>query len=215
MNDLQVLQRLESLTGLTAQGAMRRGVSMAARGLGAKISGGDVVRQLAGTLPSILATPLRLGLSEPASSLQGLIARVGEASGTRAGVALELTQTVFAVIAELARPDAIDRAREALPEEWAQLLCAPAATSTDVTPPAVRGTQPGTGHTLATGQPGSHRPLAHSMPPRGQRESIASTDDPHAQSKLSAARGISTERRGESLAQGRPGSTEHPLSDSD
>jgi hypothetical protein len=214
MNDLQVLQRLESLTGLTAQGAMRRGVSMAARGLGAKISG-EVVRQLAVGLPGILSTALRLGVSEPASSLDGLYARVAEASGMRKGPAIELTQTVFSVIAELANPDALERARHVLPSDWAVLLEAPIPTQADDRPPAPMGVELGTGHTLATGQPGSHRPLARSRPAPGQRDSISSTDDPHADTRLSTSRGISTERRGQTLADGRPGSIDHPLSDSD
>lgn len=214
VNDLQVLQRLEALTGLTVQSAMRRAVSMASRGLGAKIRS-DVVRQLSAGLPTILATPLRLGVSEPASSLDGLYARVGEASGTRLGVALELTQTVFAVIAELASSEAVERARNALPHAWAELLHPPVPTRADDRPPAPHGIEPGSGHTLATGRQGSHRPLAGSLPPRGQHDSVASTNDPHADTKLSASRGLSTERHGETLADGRPGSIDHPLSDAD
>ena len=193
-------------------------MSMAARGLGAKISN-DVVRQLAGGLPTILATPLRMGLSEPASSLDGLYARVGEASGTRIGVALELTQTVFSVIAELAAHDALERARKALPEQWAELLQPPAPDRMDARTDGRRApphaVDPGRGQTLATGRIGSRHPLAASMPPSGQRDSIATSDDPHASTKLSASRGISSERKGETLADGRPGSIEHPLSDSD
>jgi hypothetical protein len=214
MNDLQVLQRLESLTGLTAQGAMRRGVSMAARGLGAKISG-EVVRRLAVGLPGILTTALRMGLSEPATSLEGLYARVGEASGMRLGVALELTQTVFSVIAELAPADALEDARRALPPEWGELLQPPAPGRSDDHPPPPHGIEPGSGHTLATGRPGSHRDLAGSRPAWGQRDSIATSDDPHARTRISTSRGISTERRGETLADGRPGSIDHPLSDTD
>jgi hypothetical protein len=214
VNDLQVLQRLESLTGLTAQGALRRGMSMAARGLGAKISS-DLVRQLAGGLPPILATPLRMGLSEPASSLDGLYARVGEASGTRIGVALELTQTVFAVIAELGAKEALERARKALPRQWAELLQPPAPTRMADRPSPPHTTEPGMGHSLATGRTGSHHPLHRSTPPSGQRDSIASSEDPHAGTKLSSSRGISSERHKETLADGRPGSIDHPLSDSD
>lgn len=213
MNDLQVLERLESLTGLTTQGAMRRAVNMAARGLGAKISG-ELVHQLARGMPPVLATSLQVGVSEPPLELDGLYARVSEASGLRFGVALELTQTTFAVIAELGNPEAVERARASLPDEWSALLQPPSPTRTQDRPPPPAELDPGTGHTLATGRPGSRHPVSGSEPSRGQRDSIATSDDPHSDTKLSATRGISSERKGESLAEGRPGSLDHPLSES-
>src|SRR5258706_8960273 len=43
------------------------------------------------------------------------------------------------------------------------------------------------GHTLATGRPGSSRPLAEANPDRAQSQSVVATTNPHADSKISSA----------------------------
>jgi hypothetical protein len=69
------------------------------------------------------------------------------------------------------------------------------------------------GHTLAEGRPGSRRPLAEARPPAGQADSVARTDNPHGDTKLSSARGLTQEREKESIATGSGGSR-RPLSTS-
>ncbi len=60
---------------------------------------------------------------------------------------------------------------------------------------------------LAGGRPGSSRPLSSASPDiLAHRHSIARSDDPHAESKLSSARGLRQEREQRTLASGRPGS---------
>jgi hypothetical protein len=65
---------------------------------------------------------------------------------------------------------------------------------------------------LAEGRPGGSRPLATANPADlAHRHSIARSDDPHAETKLSSACGLTQEREERSLATGRPGSR-RPLS---
>lgn len=64
---------------------------------------------------------------------------------------------------------------------------------------------------LSGGRPGSAHPLADAAPDRAQRHSVVSAQEPHADTKLSAAHGLTQEREGTTLADGRPGSL-HPVS---
>ena len=66
---------------------------------------------------------------------------------------------------------------------------------------------PGTGRTLASGQPGSRHPLAEPSP-SGQRESVARASNPHGERKLSSGQpgGPAGPGSPRDLAEGRPGS---------
>jgi len=72
-----------------------------------------------------------------------------------------------------------------LPPIWAAVF-APVPNAAETEVPA--GTVPGHGHSLATGRPGSRRPLAEAAPAPGQSDSVVTADNPHADSKLSSAR---------------------------
>ncbi|HVU00295.1 MAG TPA: DUF2267 domain-containing protein [Polyangiaceae bacterium] len=60
-------------------------------------------------------------------------------------------------------------------------------------------------NTLARGRPGSRHPLSTSRPDRAQTHSVARSDGPHEDTKLSSARGTTQERESETLSTGRPG----------
>lgn len=66
--------------------------------------------------------------------------------------------------------------------------------------------------TLAEGNPGSLHPLSEGRPGTGQQHSVAASDDPHRDTKLSSAQGTTQERQGHTLAEGKPGS-ERPISE--
>ncbi len=59
-------------------------------------------------------------------------------------------------------------------------------------------------HTLATGRPGSSHPLSEAKPPDAHQHSVANEDNPHAETKLSSARGLTQERLEESMATAKP-----------
>jgi hypothetical protein len=96
-------------------------------------------------------------------------------AGLRPGIAIELVQTVVVELARGLDGPARDRLCRHLPQDWAGLV---------VDRPAPARSTP--------------------RRPGGQADSIANRE-PHAQTKLSSAVGMSAERRGETLARGRPG----------
>jgi hypothetical protein len=62
--------------------------------------------------------------------------------------------------------------------------------------------KPGAAHTMSEGAPGSSHPVDTAHPGRRQSNSVAA-DNPHGDSKVSSARGLTQEREHESLAEGR------------
>jgi uncharacterized protein (DUF2267 family) len=59
------------------------------------------------------------------------------------------------------------------------------------------------GSTLATGRPGSLHPLSEARPERAQSHSVVRSEDPHADTKVSSARGIAEEREQRTIATAR------------
>jgi hypothetical protein len=67
-------------------------------------------------------------------------------------------------------------------------------------------------HDIASGRPGSTRPLSAANPRvLEHRHSVARNGDPHGDTKLSSARGLTQEREGETLAAARPGPGLRPI----
>ena len=54
--------------------------------------------------------------------------------------------------------------------------------------------------------------MSEARPETAHAESVARSDDPHADTRLSSSQGMTQERRGETLAEGRPGS-DRPVSE--
>ena len=147
-------------------------------------------------------------------TVDGLYTRVGNRAGLSRLEALEQTQVVCQVLS-----DALDETGRQhlvlhLDDEWRRLFA-----PRQVTPPefALHGASKrhvvaGAGNTLATGRPGGHHPLSEAT--LGHRGSVVGSADPHADTRISSARGLSAERDGSTLASGRPGGT-RPLSESD
>ena len=70
-----------------------------------------------------------------------------------------------------------------------------------------------TGHTLASGRPGSRTPLSSSS--HAHSQSLAETGQPRTASKIATSRGMTQERLHRTLAEGKPGSTRPISSESD
>jgi uncharacterized protein (DUF2267 family) len=126
---------------------------------------------------------------------------------TRKGVAVEQAQVVCRTLAELLPEADLERLKRHLPE-LAPLFSVPEAA--EVTEVAERPRHPVTDHTLAGGRPGSSRPLSEAgerqravngaKPEPSQTHSIAVSRDPHDDTRLSSARGLTQEREGRTLA---------------
>lgn len=167
---------------------------------------------LAGALGEPLARILREGAYERPMDLAGLRDRVVEQTGLYPGRAVEVIQVVCRALREVLPEDAAARLRPLLPEALRPELDEPS----EPLPPPVperheRPDAPGEGRTLATGRPGSRHPLSEAAPRTAHSQSVARNDDPHGDTKLSGARGLTQERLHESLAEGHPG-PEHTLS---
>lgn len=166
---------------------------------------------IAARLPRPWAALLARGQGQD-FTVDGLYARVANRAGLGRVEALEQTQVVCQVLHDSLDATGRQHLFLHLDDEWQRLF-----SPREVTPPefAVRGAArrhvvAGGGNTLASGRPGGHHPLSESSP--AQRGSVVGSADPHADTKLSSARGLSAERDGTTLASGRPGGS-RPLSD--
>jgi uncharacterized protein (DUF2267 family) len=145
-------------------------------------------------------------------TVDGFYTRVANAAGLGRVEALEQTQVVCQVLTEALDDTGRQHLVLHLDDEWRRLF-----VPRNATPPefGLRGANrrhvaPGAGNTLASGRPGGHHPLSEGSP--AQPGSVVASADPHADTKLSSAQGMSAEREGQTLASGRPGGT-RPVSD--
>ncbi len=147
--------------------------------------------------------PLRLG------SLGDFYDRVALCEGVPLARAVEHAQVVCQVLAELLGPTTRRIQR------WLPHLAVLFDVVEPPAPPVYPLRQsPQVMHDLAEGRPGATHPIASSDGRTlAHRHSIARSDDPHADTKLSSSSGLSQERQGRTLASGRPGSR-HPIASS-
>lgn len=157
------------------------------------------LQALAEDLPAPLAASLRVAGTPEEFDLVELYARVARREGVRPGFALEHTGIVCQVIAEALTPAALYRLREALPEEIAALF-QPREQAERFEPVHAAPRR----RTLAEGRPGSQHPLYEARAERAHTHSVVRADNPHADTKLSSATGLTQEREQETLATGHP-----------
>jgi uncharacterized protein (DUF2267 family) len=170
----------------------------------------DESAALASALPAELARIVQQAEYDSDFDAPELYLRVGNLTSSSLGVAREQVDVVLRVIGQVLSEDVRRRISRALPEPIARVLEGPVLGE----PPP----HPTTSHaprlsTLATGRPGSHHPVSESAPSPGQTHSVARSDDPHADTKLSSARGVTQERLGDTLAEGEGPSPERPVSE--
>jgi uncharacterized protein (DUF2267 family) len=170
---------------------------------------GPAVQALAEDLPASLSTGLRSEGSHEELGLAELHARIARRENVRLGFAVEHAGVVCQAVAEALSPGALYRLRTALPEPIGALFSPhePVERFEHVHLDPSH-------HTLAEGQPGSRHPLSQSRPERAHAHSVARADNPHGDTKLSSAAGLTQEREQETLATGHPGSS-RPLSEAD
>ena len=160
------------------------------------------------SLSTAFAEPLRLVLQR--ASYQGdfgpdeMYARIRRRAAVDAALAREQAQVVLAAIGRAVPDDVARRLERALPRDVAELF-RPRETGD---PPPHAGPL---GHTLASGRAGSRHPLAEAAATKAQSHSVVREANPHGETKLSSARGMTQERLGDSLAEGQPGS-KRPIS---
>ncbi|MGA9524349.1 MAG: DUF2267 domain-containing protein [Myxococcaceae bacterium] len=158
-------------------------------------------------LPPGVGQPLRSAAHGQDFGLEELYARISRRGALSAGRAREEAIVVCHVVAEAVGEDIARRVRLELPQEIAELISIPEP----IERPERVHLDPER-RTLAEGHGGGSRPLYAARPDRAHSQSVARSENPHGDTKLSSAMGLTQEREEETLAEGRPGS-ETPLSE--
>lgn len=168
----------------------------------------DERRALAAHLPPSLGSALAGHTVEVDDDVERFYGRVALALKTPMTRAVEDARIVCSLLAARLSPDERDRLAHDLPVALAQLFLTPAGESVEADDepsesalPAVHEDAP-SGHTLASGRPGSRHPVSESRLDRTQSHSVARESNPHADSKLSSAEGLTQEQLHETLATG-------------
>ncbi len=140
-----------------------------------------------------------------------LYERVRRREDVAIGFAREHVHIVLRTIAERLDDGARRRLIRALPVELGVLL-EPSSRDVELPPYAEVSHAPKVS-SLAAGRPGSTHPVSEAAPPAGHAHSVAKNPDPHADTKLSSARGTTQERLGDTLASGRPPAPARPVAE--
>ena len=202
MDPVFIVSRIAERTGLDEQAsgeALR--VTLAALG---DVLTDDEVECLASAIGGSVGRTVRERARESTLPIaSGLSERVAELAHTSISRAHEETLVVCGALAEAIGPESLAEVQSTLPPSIANYFVA-----REHAHPAPAPRVPGSGHTLATGRVGSAHPLSESRPPeKGHAHSVARSDEPHAESQVATSHGLTQERVGESLAEGRPGSS--------
>jgi hypothetical protein len=159
---------------------------------------------LARALPRDLRAPVRNAKPTAPAAETRWLGRLALRDGVVASRALEAAEVACSVIGQVVPASVRARLAVALPD-LARFFEPPAEAEP---PPVHLGHPPRRPHDLAEGRPGGTHPLADANPlERAHRHSIARSDDPHGDTKLSSARGLAQERAGQTLSTGEPGSS--------
>jgi uncharacterized protein (DUF2267 family) len=165
---------------------------------------------LADALPPHSAQIVREASSAAQGSLNDFFRRVAAHEGVRLGLAVEHAEIVCRALGQTLTHAVLARLGHALPD------LAPLFEPTTEPAPQLAQSEPAPDvpSDLAEGRPGGTHPLATADPlVLAHRHSVARSDDPHAETKLSSACGLTQEREARTLATGRPGS-KRPISGS-
>jgi uncharacterized protein (DUF2267 family) len=169
----------------------------------------DEAQALAEDIDAPWAAPLREGFYEGELAVEEFYRLVAFHEQRRLSVGAEHAQLVCRVLGGLLSTSTLQRLTRHVPLLAREFDAAPAPQVILCAEHLRAAAAPE--HTLAAGRPGSSRPLSEARPDSsqalsggrpesGQAHSVAQSDDPHGDTKLSSARGLTQEREGESLA---------------
>jgi uncharacterized protein (DUF2267 family) len=213
IDERALIERLQSLAPFGDSGLARRALDTTLLALRSGLTD-DESDWLSLDLGPSLAVPLQRQSYGGDLSLNEFYRRMGRDAGLRRSVAIEQAQVVCRALAELLPEAGVRRLQKHMPE-LAPLFRVPAPPPPVLAPEHLHS-EPSPDHTLAGGRPGSERPLSEGGTPsghafseapveQGHSHSVARTLDPHADTRLSSARGLTQEREAESLARRRMG----------
>jgi uncharacterized protein (DUF2267 family) len=166
---------------------------------------------LASELPAALARRLCRGAPDPSLDQRDFLRRVSASVHLPEGPAREQATAVLEALGDELEPEPRRLLAMQLPGEMPEWLTPRRVSGArgEHGTPSRRQPGPG-GHRLSDARPGSRHPLSEAAPTRAHSGSVAASDDPHRDTRLSTARGLTQEREHEDLAEGHPGS-DRPL----
>jgi uncharacterized protein (DUF2267 family) len=201
-SDSDVLRRLRELGPFAEDADALRALRATLETLGGLLTSSE--REfLADALPPHSAQIVRRAPVTAQGNLNEFMHRVAARERVRLGLAVEHAEIVCRALGETLSHAALTRLRRAVPDMAALFEPAPELDASPVqhTPSSDAPAD------LAEGHPGGTHPLATADPLLlAHRHSIARSDDPHAETKLSSACGLTQEREARTLATGQPGS---------
>jgi uncharacterized protein (DUF2267 family) len=200
----QLLERAPFATASEARSALQATLRALRGGLT-----DDEAQALAQDIDAPWAAPLGEGCYEGDLTVEEFYRLVALHEQRRLSVGAEHAQIVCRVLGALLSAGALRRLSQHVPLLAREFKAAPAPQMIQCAEHLRSAAAPE--HTLAAGRPGSSRPLSDARPDPGQTlsegraerahaHSVARSDDPHGDTKLSSARGLTQEREGESLA---------------
>ena len=199
LDEAALTARVGELVGLAGADDARRAVRATLLALGELLP----PRERA-ALGQAVAPPLPTNLGAGAArrmDLDEFFDTVRRREGVGLGFAREHTEVVCRVLGEQLPRELRGEIERALPEAIAELF---RERDIDALPPAHPVAAGERHHSLATGRPGSRHPVSTSRPDEAQRHSVADEANPHADTKLSSANGLTQERLNETLADAEP-----------
>jgi len=196
-----ILRRVRELAPFPDDSSAEAALSVVIEALGAMLTR-DEQNALSLAVPDELARMLRRAEPWTQSTTRDFFKTVAARRGVSLSHAIEQAVVVCRAVGEVLTPSARGRLARTVP-----------ALASIMQPPQEYGKPPphsGLGeraHDLAEGRPGAEHPLASSDLQRLAHEhSVARSNDPHAETKLSSACGLTQEREARTLATGEPGS---------
>jgi uncharacterized protein (DUF2267 family) len=194
MNSVEFLSHVAQRSGTTDAGGPVRAVLQS---LGECLSRRQA-ETLADELPVSLAPWLRESTHGQELDRFDLVSRVAQRASLSRSEAVEWLFAVSRTVAEAVREDVLGPIRRDLPGDISTLL----EPVEPLSAPQGMHHDPSR-HNLADGHEGYARPLYAARPDNAQSESVVHADNPHGDTKLSSASGISQEREGRTLATSR------------
>jgi uncharacterized protein (DUF2267 family) len=201
-----LVERVQTLAGLAESEQAERAIRIVVAVLLEQLTQHDRYL-LSDALPAAWTIDAAGATLQVYDDLESFYARIGTREGIAPGFAREHAQSVCRALSEALDDDTRQRLITRLPDAIAELL-----VSSDGGPSQPAGLQaPGitrSARSLATARPGSSRPLSEGRADRAHKNSVAVSDNPHADTKLSSARGTTQERESETLAVGKGGAAD-------
>ncbi|HZU83931.1 MAG TPA: DUF2267 domain-containing protein [Polyangiaceae bacterium] len=207
MNEQELVLQVKARAGLRTAREASRAVGAAVGALRCALADDDA-QALALQLPARFKRLLDRAPGAAVQNARALYVEAERRERVGLGFAMEHTQAVLEVLAELLDPELVGRLRKRLPSSIAGLL---RGRSRSYAPPAYAHEHPEQGpaprQTLSRARPGTAEPIAEARHELAHAQSVARSTAPHADRAVATARSTRPGREDETLATTRDGRT--------